>query len=79
MSCCEQEAAFATLDLPDDFLDLDGLLEADLRAIVTMVTERAHERLFLTRREQRALQARLWNGMVAVLCEAMEPLSVENR
>ncbi len=79
MAFCEQDAAFAMLDLPDEFRELEGLLEADLHAIVTMVTERAHERLFLTRREHRQLQVQLWNGLAEVLATALQPLSVANR
>jgi hypothetical protein len=79
MASCEQDAAFATLDLPDEFRELEGLLEADLHAIVTMLTQRAHERLFLTRREHRELQAQLWNGLTDVLSTALQPLSVEHR
>lgn len=79
MTTQERDAAFEALDLPAEFADLEGLLEADLRAIVAMVTERAHERLFLTRREHRELQARLWNGLAGVLQEAVEPLQVNCR
>ena len=80
MSTCAQETtSFIALELPAEFDDLRGLLQADLQAVVTMLTQRAHERLFLTRREHRELQATLWNGLVAAINEAVDPLRVENR
>ena len=53
--------------------------ERDLAAIVAMVTERAHERLFLTRREHLGLQAGLWNGLAGAINDAVAPLSAEYR
>ena len=44
-----------------------------------MVTERAHERLMLTRRQHHHLQRALWNGLTEALNEAVEPLSADNR
>jgi len=79
MSTCERESSLDALELPVEFEDLGGLLQADLQAIVVMLTERAHQRLFLTKREHRALQARLWNGLTGVIQEALEPLQVECR
>ncbi len=79
MATCEQAATFRTLELPREFDDLDGLIRADLQAIVTMLAGRAHERLFLTRREYQHLQQSLWNGLTDVVNEAMAPLSAENR
>ncbi len=79
MAICERAASFEALELPPELEDLEGLLQADLQAIVAMVTTRAHERLFLTRREFAELQQKLWNGLVGVLNEAVEPISVETR
>lgn len=79
METRELEATFERLELPDEFADLEGLLEADLRAIVAMVATRAHERLFLTRNEHRLLQTRLWNRLADVVEEVVEPLRVEYR
>ena len=79
MAIVEQEADLATLELPREFEDLGGLLEADLAAIVRMVTTRAHERLCLTNREFRLLQERLWNGLAGTLSQTLEPLTVESR
>jgi hypothetical protein len=79
MPTCEQDAAFAAFELPREFEDLEGLLHADLKAIVEMMTQRAHERLFLTRREYSQLQSTLWNGLTEVLNSTMEPLSADRR
>ena len=73
------ETSFVSLDLPSEFEDLEGLLRTDLQAIVAMLTQRAHERLFLTRREFQDLQAELWNGMADAINQAVAPLSVETR
>lgn len=67
------------LDLPREFEDLTGLVQADLVAIVNVLTERAQERLLLSPREARDLQARLWNRLTDTLNETMGPLSAEWR
>ncbi len=79
MATCDQEMSFDALELPEAFDELEGLLHADLQAIVSMVVQRAHERLFLTRREFAQLQQQLWNDLVDVINRSVEPLSVENR
>jgi hypothetical protein len=79
MATCEQETSFAALELPREFEDLEGLLHTDMRAIVAMITQRAHERLILTRREHSDLQSSLWNSLTAAVNQALEPLSAENR
>ena len=79
MATCERDTTYSALELPAEFDGLEGLLESDLRAIVGMVTERAHERLLLTRRQHQQLQAALWNGLTDALNEAVAPLSADNR
>ena len=79
MATCDHEATFTALELPPEFDDLAGPVQADLRAIVVMLTQRAHERLLLTRREYQQLQQTLWNGLTEAVNAAMEPLSAENR
>jgi hypothetical protein len=79
MATCEHESTFEALDLPAGFEELEGLLRSDIQAIVAMLTQRAHERLFLTRREHRQVQARLWNGLVGAINESVAPLTVETR
>ena len=81
MAACQksQELPLVPLQLQAELEDLEGLLRADLGAIVGMVTQRAHDRLILTRGERRRLQARLWNRLVEAIHEVVEPLRVENR
>lgn len=67
------------LELPNEFEDLEGLLEADLNAIVHMITERASDRLLLTRRESAALRYTLWNRLALAVNQSLEPLSAELR
>lgn len=79
MKTCQHEATTAALDLPGIFQDLDGLLRADLEAIVGMLTERAREQLFLTDRQQRRLKDRLWTELSGAIHTVLEPLSPELR
>jgi len=67
------------LELPDEFEDLTGLLQTDLKAVVALLTERATERLLLTRRETRQLRQTLWNNLAQVVNQVVEPLSAERR
>jgi hypothetical protein len=79
MATCKQEIPLRTLELPNEFEDLTGLLQTDLKAIVAAVTQRANERLLLTRRETRQLRQTLWNNLTQVVNEAVEPLSADRR
>jgi hypothetical protein len=79
MATCRQETALRSLDLPDEFEDLTGLLQSDLRAIVNLLTQRANDRLLLTRRETRQLRQSLWDKLTQVVNEAVEPLSADRR
>jgi hypothetical protein len=79
MSTCESKNALRRLDLPSEFEDLTGLIQTDLKAIVLAVSERASERLLLTRRESKQLRQNLWNRLTLALNETVAPLSAENR
>jgi hypothetical protein len=79
MATCRPETTLRTLDLPDEFEDLTGLLQSDLKSVVTLLTERASSRLLLTRRETHQLRQTLWNNLAQVVNEAVEPLSAERR
>jgi hypothetical protein len=65
--------------LPDEFEDLSGLLQSNLKAVVALLTERASDRLLLTRREMCQLRRTLWNNLAQVVNEAVEPLSADRR
>jgi hypothetical protein len=67
------------LDLPAEFEDLTGLLQTDIRAIVTVLTERAGERLLLTRRESKMLRQALWNRLTDAVNTSLDPLSADRR
>lgn len=79
MAACKNEATLNELELPAEFEDLEGLLRADLRAVVAMLTQRANERLLLTRREYSQLRSKLWNNLTAAVNTAVEPLSADRR
>ena len=79
MNTCPTKSSFAELELPDEFEEMTGLVQADLKAVVVMLTQRARERLLLTRRESQLLQRSLWNGLTAAVNQAMEPLSADRR
>lgn len=79
MSTCKQERGLSQLDLPAEFEDLSGLLQADIRAIVSALTERAGERLLLTRRESKQLRQTLWDRLTRSINESLEPLSADRR
>ncbi len=77
MSTCIRESRPRTLELPDAFEDLTGVISADLRVIVTALTQRAGERMLLSPRQRQQLQHTLWDNLTRVLNETMEPLRVE--
>jgi hypothetical protein len=79
MSTVKQENGLQGLDLPAEFEDLTGLLQTDLRAIVSVVTQRASERLLLTRRETKYLRHTLWNRLTQAVNTTVEPLSADRR
>jgi hypothetical protein len=79
MATCRTETSLRTLELPDEFEDLTGLVQSDLKAVVALLTERATNRLLLTRRETQELRQTLWNNLAQVVNEAVEPLSAERR
>ena len=79
MSTCESKNTLRRLDLPNEFEDLEGLIQTDLKAIVLAVSERASARLLLTRRESKQLRQNLWNRLTQALNETVEPLSAERR
>jgi len=66
-----------TLDLPDAFEDLSGVIGSDLKVIVKALTQRARERMMLSPRQAQRLQYTLWNRLTEVLSETMDPLRVE--
>ena len=79
MASCQQQSTLQSLDLPHEFEGLEGLLHTDLNAIVTVLTQRASERLLLTRRETHHLRRELWNNLTRAINKSVEPLSADQR
>ena len=79
MSTRMQRSTLDSLKLPTEFEDLTGVIQNDLKVIVTVLTERATERLLLSRRQSLQLQKSLWNSLTETINKGLEPLSVEHR
>ena len=77
MSTCTRESRPRTLELPDEFEDLTGVISADLKVIVTALAQRAGERMLLSPRQRQQLQRTLWDNLTRVVNETMEPLRVD--
>jgi len=77
MSTRTRDDELRTLELPDPFEDLTGVLGSDLKVIATALAERAADRLLLSRRQSQQLQRTLWNNLTQVINETMESLTVE--
>ena len=79
MSTRMQRASLHSLQLPSEFEDLTGVIQSDLKVIVSILTERATDRLLLSRRQAQQLQRTLWSSLTETLNKNLEPLSVERR
>ncbi len=79
MSTCTRESRPRSLDLPDPFEDLTGVISSDLRVIVTALAQRAAERMLLSPRQCQQLQRKLWDDLARVINESMAPLDVERQ
>jgi hypothetical protein len=79
MSTRIHRASFHSLQLPPEFEDLTGVVQNDLKVIVSILTERATDRLLLSHRQAQQLRRTLWNGLTETINKSLEPLSVEHR
>jgi len=79
MSTRMQKTSFHSLQLPPEFEDLTGVVQNDLKVIVSILTERATERLLLSKRQSQQLRRSLWNNLTETINKGLEPLSVEHR
>jgi hypothetical protein len=79
MSTRTRDNTLRTLNLPDSFEDLSGLISADLRVISTALAERAADRLLLSPRQCHQLRRKIWNKMTQAISETMESLTVERQ
>jgi hypothetical protein len=74
MSIGTDKELVGPLELPDEFEDLTGMLQADLRVIVTALTQRAAERSLVSRRQARQFQRDLWNELTHSINRAVQSL-----
>jgi hypothetical protein len=79
METCHRPAALPALDLPREFEELEGLLAADVNAIVTMLVDRARERFLLPRGQQRRLEHTLQQALIQAIEHSVAPLRAEYR
>ncbi len=79
MSICTRESRPRSLELPDPFEDLTGVISSDLRVIVNALTQRAGERMLLSPRQCQQLRRQLWDNLARVINESMEPFDVERQ
>ena len=79
MSTRMHRAQLQPLKLPPEFEDLTGVIRNDLRVIVSILSERATDRLLLSPRQSQQLRRSVWNRLVQTLNEELEPFSVERR
>ncbi|HWT81104.1 MAG TPA: hypothetical protein VN648_20125 [Candidatus Methylomirabilis sp.] len=79
MSTRMQRASLHSLQLPAEFEDLTGVIQSDLKVIVSILTERASDRWLLSGRQSQQLQRALWSSLTETINKSLEPLSVESR
>ena len=79
MATRTRDNTLRTLNLPETFEDLSGVISADLRVISTALAERAADRLLLSPRQCHQLRRKLWNKMTQAINETMESLTVERQ
>ncbi len=72
-----RDDALRTLELPDCFEDLTGIISADVKVIVRALADQASQRLLLTGRQTHDLKCKLWNKLTEAINESMEPLTVD--
>ena len=79
MSTRMQRASLHSLQLPPEFEDLTGVIQSDLKVIVSILTERASDRWLLSGRQSQQLRRALWSSLTETINKSLEPLSVERR
>ncbi len=79
MFACTPESPPRSLELPDAFEDLTGVIASDLKVIVAALTQRAGERMLLSRRQRQELHRTLWNNLAQALAQGLEPFDVERQ
>ncbi len=77
MSTRTRDDTLQTLQLPDAFEDLTGLIGSDLKVIATALAQRAQERMLLPPRQTQQLRRTLLNNLTQAINETMESLTIE--
>jgi hypothetical protein len=77
MSARTRNDSLRSLQLPDAFEDLTGVISSDLKVIATALAERASDRLLLPPRQARLLQRKIWNNLTRVINETVGSLTAE--
>ncbi len=79
MATQTRDGKLQTLNLPDTFEDLTGLISTDLKVIATALAERAGDRLLLSPRQCHQLRRKLWSKLNQAINETMESLTVDRQ
>ena len=79
MTTRTRENTLQTLELPDAFEDLTGVISSDLKVIATALAQRAEDRLLLSPRQTSQLRRELWDNLTQVINETMGSLTVERQ
>jgi len=74
-----QKSAVRDLELPPEFEDLSGVIKGDVKVLVSILSERAAERLLLSKRQTQQLQRSLWNRLTQAINDEIKVLSVDRR
>lgn len=74
-----QSPAPRSLDLPPEFEDLAGPINADLKVVASILAERATERLMISNRQAQQLRRSLWNRLVDAVNAEVRPFSADHR
>jgi hypothetical protein len=74
-----QKSSLRNLELPPEFEDLSGVIKNDVKVLVSILSERASERLLLSKRQTQQLQRSLWNSLAGAINDEIKVLSVDRR
>jgi hypothetical protein len=76
---CTRESPPRSLELPEVFEDLTGVIASDLKVIVNALTQRAAESHVLSPRQRQQLRRTLWDNLTRAVAETLEPFDVERQ
>jgi len=79
MTTRTRDNTLQTLELPDAFEDLTGVISSDLKVIATALAQRAEDRLLLSPRQTSQLRRELWDNLTQIINETVGSLTVERQ